>query len=224
MVKIIGHRGCRGEEPENTILGISKAISNNVNGIEIDVHLTKDNELVVIHDDSLDRTTNGKGKVADSTLGEIRKLDAGKGEKVPLLKEVIDVVKGAKKEIFIEIKCQGAEKKVVDAVIDNNILDLAFVKSFDHTIVKKAKELNREIRTACLIVGRPVHAYKLLDDAKADAISINANTVDKELIDECHSHGFAVFIWNADDPAELKKYIDMGADYIGTNVPSKVIS
>lgn len=223
MPKIIGHRGCKGEQPENTLIGIKKAIEAGVDGVEIDVHLTKDNKLVVIHDDTVDRTTNGQGKVLDFTLEEIRKLDAGKGEKIPTLQEVIDIIKQSGIELVIEIKCENAEQDVAEAIEKNNIIEKTIVKSFNHRIVKKVKEINDKIKTACLLAGLPVHAYRLLEDAKADVLSINFRTVDKELIDECHEHGCHVFIWNIDDKEELKKFIDMGADYIGTNFPSKII-
>ena len=222
MTKLIGHRGSRDEYPENTILGIKKAIENKVDGVEIDIHLTKDNQLAVIHDDSVDRTTNGNGKIEDLTLEQIKKLDAGNGEKVPTLQEVIDVIKQSNVELFIEIKCQDAEEKVANAIEKNQIFELVIVKSFDHRVIKKVKAINSKIKTACLIVGLPIHAYKILEDADADALSINLNTVDKELIEECHKHNKKVFIWNIDDKEELKKYLDMKPDYIGTNLPSKI--
>ena len=222
MVKIIGHRGSRDEYPENTILGIKKAIENNVDGVEIDVHLSKDSELIVIHDDSVDRTTDSFGNIIDMTLPEIKKLDAGNGEQVPILQEVIGVIKEANVELFIEIKCPGAKEKVVEAISCNSIYSLAVVKSFDHRIVKKVKELDDNIKTACLIVGLPVHAYKIIEDACADMISINANTVDESLISECHEHNKKVFVWNIDNKEELARFISMGADYIGTNLPSKI--
>jgi len=92
MSKIIGHRGSCGEFPENTVLGIKEAIKNDVDGVEIDVRLTKDNQLVVIHDETVDRTTNGEGKVENLTLKEIKELDAGDGEKIPTLQEIMDLI------------------------------------------------------------------------------------------------------------------------------------
>jgi glycerophosphoryl diester phosphodiesterase len=222
MSKIIGHRGSKGEFPENTLLGIKKAIENKADGIEIDVHLTKDNELVVIHDPKVDRTTDGKGEVKKLTLKQIKKLDAGQKQQVPTLQEVLDLVKELKTQLWLEIKCHNAEENVANILKNNNLIKNTVVKSFDHRIVKRIKEINKNIKTACLFVGLPVHVYKIIQDAKADAISINANTVDKELIDECHKKGYEVFVWNIDEKSLLKKYINMGADYIGTNFPSKM--
>lgn len=223
-MKIIGHRGSKGEEPENTILSFMKAIENKVDGIELDVHLSKDQELVIMHDDTLNRTTNGKGKIADYTLSELKKFDAGKGEKIPTLQEVIDLVKEKNIEVFIEIKCDNAEEKIAESINKNDLFDLAVVKSFNHRYVKKIKEINENIKTGCLIIGLPIHAYKILEDARAEILSLNFDFVDEELIKECHIKGYKVFIWNVDEKENLKKYTEMGADYIGTNFPSKIKS
>ncbi|MBD3164728.1 glycerophosphodiester phosphodiesterase [Candidatus Woesearchaeota archaeon] len=222
MPKIIGHRGAKGEYPENTLGGFKKAIEAGVGGIELDVHLTKDNELAVIHDEDVDRTTNGKGLVREMTLGQLKKFDAGNRERIPSLQGAISVIKHAGIFLAVEIKCRNAEQKVVEAIDSSGMTKDTIVKSFDHRIVRNLKKINPKIKTACLLVGLPVHAYKILGDANADAISINCDTVDKELIDECHKYGKEVFVWNIDDKKKLKKYSDMGADYIGTNFPSIV--
>jgi glycerophosphoryl diester phosphodiesterase len=114
--KYIGHRGARGEKPENTLLGIRYALELGLDGVEIDVHLSKDEELIIIHDETLDRTTNGHGLITKSTIKEIKKLDAGLGEKVPTLSEVIDLMKEFDKELLIEMKVSGIEKKVLNLI------------------------------------------------------------------------------------------------------------
>lgn len=99
----IAHRGASGYAPENTLAAFKKALEFDIDVIELDVHLTKDNHLVVIHDKTVNRTTDGKGKVADKTLAELQKLDAGNGEKIPTLQEVLDLV-NRKALVSIEIK------------------------------------------------------------------------------------------------------------------------
>ena len=105
---IMGHRGAPNLEPENTLLSISRAFEIGVDAVEIDVHLTKDNEIVVIHDATVDRTTNGTGPVCGYTLEVIKKLDAGKGQPIPTLQEVIDFSEG-KLKLVIEFKEEGYE-------------------------------------------------------------------------------------------------------------------
>ncbi len=111
---IVGHRGAAGYEPENTLLSFQKAIEIGVDWIELDVHRSSDGHLMVIHDDTVDRTTRGHGKVSEMTLAELKKLDAGKGQKIPTLQEAIDFMKG-KVRVIIEIKQEGTEADVVDA-------------------------------------------------------------------------------------------------------------
>lgn len=106
---LMGHRGAKALEPENTLLSIKRALEIGVDAVEIDVHLTKDQEIVVIHDSTVDRTTNRTGPVGSYTLEDIRKLDAGKGEKIPTLVEVIGLTKG-KAKLVIELKEKGTEE------------------------------------------------------------------------------------------------------------------
>jgi len=213
----MGHRGAKALEPENTLLSIRRAMEIGVDAVEIDVHLTKDKEVVVIHDSTVDRTTNGKGPVGSYTLEEIKKLDAGKGEKIPTLKEVIEFVKD-KVRLIIELKEEGTEDKVVGLIKGYNMFDSAYIISFWHMLVKKIKEMDSRIKTGVLLVGCPVDAC-IARSASADALVMNYAFVSKGLVDKAHQEGLKVFIWNIDDRDMLKPYLDMGVDGIGSNDP-----
>ncbi len=221
-MKLIGHRGSKGEYPENTFLGIEKAILNSMEGVEIDVRLTKDKQLVVIHDETVDRTSKSKGLVSEMTLDELKKLDFGKGEKIPTLQEVMSITREAGIELAIELKEPSCEKKVAMLIKKNNSYKRCIVKSFNHKYLLKIKEIDPEIRTACLLVGLPVDAPRMIKDAKADAISLHCDYVDKELVKSCHNEGFMVIVWNIDEKEKLKRYRAMGVDYVGTNYPSRI--
>ena len=130
MIEIIGHRGARGLEPENTIRSFQKALELGVDYIECDVHLTKDGHIVLIHDHTLDRTTNETGDVNDYTFEEIRKLDAGKGKKIPTLQELLDLVRG-KVKIHIELKDTGAFLKFLFAEDGLDYFKELFNKDFE---------------------------------------------------------------------------------------------
>jgi len=214
---IMGHRGAKALEPENTLLSIRRAIEIGVDAVEIDVHLTKDKEVVIIHDSTVDRTTNGKGPVGSYTLEEIKKLDAGKGEKIPTLKEVIEFVKD-KVRLIIELKEEGTEDKVVELIKGYNMFDSAYIISFWHMLVKKIKEMDNRIKTGVLLVGCPVDTC-IARSASADALVMNYAFVSKGLVDKAHQEGLKVFIWNIDDRDMLKPYVDMGVDGIGSNDP-----
>ncbi|MDO9463432.1 MAG: glycerophosphodiester phosphodiesterase family protein, partial [Deltaproteobacteria bacterium] len=212
-----GHRGAKALEPENTLLSIRRAMEIGVDAVEIDVHLTKDKEVVVIHDSTVNRTTNGKGPVGSYTLEEIKKLDAGKGERIPTLEEVIGLVKGRVK-LIIELKEEGIEDKIVGLINKHSLYVGVYVISFWHMAVKRVKEMDSRIKTGVLLVGCPVDVC-IARSASADALVMNYAFVSKGLVDKAHQEDLKVFIWNIDDRDMLKPYVDMGVDGIGSNDP-----
>ena len=218
---IIGHRGAAALEPENTLLSIERAMDIGVDAVEIDVHLSKDKELVVIHDATVDRTTNGTGPVSSYTVQEIKRLDAGKGEAIPTLQEVIDLI-DRRMMLVIELKEEGTERSVVDIIIQNNLFDKAYVISFWHRLVKTVKEMDSRIKTGVLLVGSPVDAC-IATQASANALVMKYTFVDREFVKIAHDKGLKVFIWNIDDQNLLKPYVDMGVDAIGSNDPRVLV-
>lgn len=217
-----GHRGAKGERPENTLLGINWALQNGVGAIEIDLHLSKDGIPVVIHDPTVDRTTNGKGKILDMTYAEISKLDAGNGEKVPTFYEVIEIIKKNDVTFFVEIKSGGLEKIVIEEILKHKLEKRTYVISFHHRLLKFIKEKAPQIKTAPLILGLPVNPVQMIKETKADGISICALTVDKDVIKECKEAGFMVAVWVANSKEEYHYFNSMGADFIGTDFPAKL--
>lgn len=222
MVNVTGHRGAAGLEPENTLRSFRRALDLGVDAIELDVHLTKDQHLVVIHDATVDRTTDGTGAVRDLTLCEIQQLDAGLGEHVPTLQEVIDLV--AQKTILqIELKGIDVEHKVAQSIADNRLINHVIVTSFHHNMVKTIKTLNPQISTGVLFLGLPIDAPHLAHEAQADAVHPHVNYVDTQLVESCHSHGLSVRVWNTDDPAQMQKMISLDVDAIGSNRPDLLL-
>jgi len=218
---IIGHRGAAALEPENTLLSIKRAMDIGVDAVEIDIHLSKDKELVVIHDATVDRTTNGKGPVSSYTVQEIKRLDAGKGEAIPTLQEVIDLI-DKRVMLIIELKEEGTERSVVDSIARNNLFDKSCVISFWHRLVKTVKEMDSRIKTGVLLVGSPVDAC-IATQASADALVMKYSFVDREFVKIAHEKGLKVFIWNIDDRDLIEPYVDMGVDAIGSNDPRVLV-
>lgn len=157
-MRVIGHRGARFEAPENTVTGFRYALGLGLDGFELDVRMTADDELVVIHDATVDRTTNGAGAVSGQTLAEIRALDARAGFPdwpepaiVPTLSEVLDAIRGTP-WIEIEIKTDSAERidrivpKVIGAIRDYGIEETAFITSFDRYALETARRVGSDIR------------------------------------------------------------------------------
>lgn len=218
---IIGHRGSAGYEPENTLRSFQKAMAIGVDWIELDVHRTADGQLVVIHDDTVDRTTGASGKVSDMKLAEIKKLDAGKGEKVPTLQEAIDLVRGRVK-LIIEIKQEGLEADVVNLIQRNDIINSCMVSSFHYKSIRHVKKLIPRLMTAAIVSRLPVDFKSLSTDIMADSIFIRKDIATSAFVDEAHKDGFTVCIWNVDVPEDIRKYAEMGADYLSSNYPDRL--
>lgn len=218
MVLVTGHRGVAGLEPENTIRSFKRALALGVDQVELDVHFTKDRELVVIHDATVDRTTSGSGHVLAYTLDEIQRLDAGEGERVPTLQDVIDLVKG-QAVLQIELKGLGVEEAVVKKVEENGIVDEVVITSFRHYMVRKVKTFNPRVSTGVLFLGLPLDASRLARDAGAEGLHANVNYLDGHLVEDGHRYGLKVRAWNTDNPEQMRWLIDLGVDAIGSNRP-----
>ncbi len=220
---LTGHRGAAELEPENTRLSIQKAIDLGVDQVEIDVHLTRDQHLVVIHDATVDRTTDGQGAVADFTLVEIKRLDAGKGERIPTLQEVIDLVRG-KVVLQIELKGPDTAEPVVRTVEQNNIENEVLLTSFVHERLREARQLNPSLALGALWSNPPADACEQAIDMGAEAIHIQYQNIDAQLVQKAHAHGLMIRAWNPDTVEEIQRVIDLGVDAVGSNRPDLLIA
>jgi glycerophosphoryl diester phosphodiesterase len=222
MAKIMGHRGAPADEPENTRRSFSRALAVGVAAVELDVQLTKDGRLAVIHDETLDRTTNGKGRVKDFTLAELKRLDAGRGETIPSLEEVFDLVQG-KANLVVELKQPEAAQALLRFFQEHQAFKFATVISFWHPAVKALKEAEPRLRTGVLLVGCPADPAGLARAARADALILQYAYVTQQLVATAHSHNLFVYIWNIDDVNTLKPYLTMNLDGIGSNRPGVLL-
>jgi glycerophosphoryl diester phosphodiesterase len=220
--KIMGHRGAPADEPENTLSSFRRALAVGVAAVEMDVQLTKDGRLAVIHDETLDRTTNGRGPVRDFTLAELKKLDAGRGEPIPSLEEVFDLVQG-KAYLVVELKQPEAAAALLDFFQKRQAFEDATVISFWHPAVKALKKAEPRLNTGVLLVGHPVDPVSLARAADAGALVMHYAYVTPELVAAAHNHGLLVYIWNIDDPKILPPYLTMNLDGIGSNRPGVLI-
>ncbi|HMK46027.1 MAG TPA: glycerophosphodiester phosphodiesterase family protein [Methanocella sp.] len=218
---VIGHRGAAGYEPENTLRSFRRAIEIGVDWIELDVRRTADGHLVVMHDDTIDRTTSGHGKVSETSLYDLKRFDAGKGERVPTLQEAIDLSKGRAK-LIIEIKQEGTETEVVDIIGKNDLVEDTIVSSFFYNSIRRVKEISTGIMTAAIASKLPIDFHRLHNDYLADSVFLRKDIVSRDIVDEAHRDGFLVCVWNLDDSREVGKYADMGADFLSSNYPDRL--
>jgi glycerophosphoryl diester phosphodiesterase len=230
---IVGHRGARGLAPENTIASFETARQIGVDWVELDVHVSKDDQLVVMHDATVDRTTDGHGYLRDMTLSEIRGLDAGSwfdsrfaGQKVPTLPEVLEWGKG-EPGLVIELKGgfqQALVPKVVDLIWNHDRVSQVILISFNHRAIQHVKALRPEIRTGILYVARLVNSVAVARDVGADALHPNYNYVDPDLVHEAHTAGLAVSTWTVNEPEIMGKLVEMGVDSIATDYPDRLVA
>ncbi|HTY89620.1 MAG TPA: glycerophosphodiester phosphodiesterase family protein [Methanocella sp.] len=224
--QIVGHRGAPRQAPENTLLSFKRAMDIGVDWIEFDLRETKDGVLVVIHDDAVDRTTDGKGKVRDMTFRELHGLDAGNGQEIPSLMQAIGLMKNYVK-MDMEIKEPGIEEDVVAAIRRNDIAGQCMVSSFIYDSIKKVKDMDSAIATAAIMDKMPEDPQECLDtllrDVKADAVMLSKKIVTPAFVGQIRRQGLRVGIWNADTPDEIDKYASMDPYYLCSNYPERLV-
>ncbi len=219
---IIGHRGACYYEPENTLKSFKKALQLKVDCVECDVRLTKDKKVVVIHDKTLERTTNGKGLVENFTLKDLKKLDAGNKQKIPTLQEYINLIKN-KAIMCIELKkCKNIVEETLKLIKKNKIEDQVIFLSFYPGYLRKIKNFDKNIKTSFLSI-RPLLAIKRARYAKADFLGIYHRFLNKKFIEKCHKNNLKIFAYVSvrENPEKnyLKKLISLGLDGIALNKP-----
>ena len=213
----IGHRGARAYEPENTLRSFKKALEIGVNAVELDVRKTKDNQLVVIHDPDVKKTTNGKGLVNELTLKEIKEFSTEKGEKIPTLKEVLDFL-GRKAKILIELEETGVEEKVLSIVHGNGLQKNVIIVSFIEDALRRIRELDKEVETG-LIYVKHKDPVKAALELKASYLVSFYKFTHTANVQKAHENGLKVIVWTVNEPEEVAEYAKKGVDGIASDKP-----
>lgn len=227
--KIFAHRGLKAGAPENTLSAFKMALEHNIDGVEFDVQMTKDKRLVVIHDETVDRTTNGKGFVKDFAYDELLRLDAGswfssdfKEEKIPLLTDVLRLFANRDIAINIELKnsfieYEGMEEAVLKMIKEFAIEDKIIISSFNHYSIKKVRDLDSNINTAILcddILYQPTDYIKTVG---ANAVHTNVYTINKAIVEHLHKNGIRIRCYTVNDEFIVNMMTELGVDGIFTD-------
>ena len=220
---VIGHRGAAGYKIENTISSIKKAIELKVDYFEVDVQETKDGEIIVFHDFELDRLTNSKGKISELNYSDIKKVVVKNEEHIPTLKEVLKLIKNENVNIFIEIKTQNIEKKVIEIALKYLTKNRFILGSFYHKVVKNIKKIDNEIETLSLLEGYPVDISSIIKDSKCDYLGLGYGFIDKEFVSEIHKNSCKVFVWTVNRIEDIKNMYNCNVDGIISNYPDRVL-
>lgn len=221
----IGHRGAAGHEPENTLLSIQKALDLGATWIEVDVHVCE-GQLVVLHDEDLTRTTSGTGLVHEQTLDYVRSLDAGKGQQVPFLNEVLDLIQG-KASINIELKGMGTAEPSVALIHERLESDWAredfLLSSFTPSLIRRAKALDSGIRTGALFHEDTPDRPALARAMEAWSLNLNRIWTTPDVVAEAHELGLKVFVYTVNDLPEIERLHSIGVDGLFSDYPDLVL-
>lgn len=228
---IYAHRGASGYCPENTMASFKKALDLHSEGIELDVHLSKDNKIIVCHDFTIDRTTNGTGFIKNMTLAQLQSYDYGswfseefEGEKVPLLSDVLELIKDTDVILNIEIKAGSTyypnmEKILLDQVISYDLLHNIIISSFDHYALYECKKINKDVKTAILYGSNLYQPWEYAKAIHADALHPNYITVSDHLVDNCKKNNLLLNPYTVDSHDIAKKFNHMDVSGLITNYP-----
>jgi glycerophosphoryl diester phosphodiesterase len=237
MTTIWAHRGASANAPENTLAAFRLAHELGADGVELDVQLTADGHVVVIHDETLDRTTTGRGPVVGRKLREIKSLDASAGregfagEPVPTLAEVLDVVGPTGMSVNIELKNSvepypGLEQAVLRIVDAAGVADRVVYSSFNHISATQLARSSQPSRVGLLfsdVLAEPWNYAQRLDMAALHPHWKYVQFV-PETIERCHALGMAINVWTVDSPDMVRRLADLGADSVITNRPDEARS
>lgn len=228
------HRGFSGEFPENTMLAFQKAVETGCDGIELDVHLTKDGKIVVIHDHTLDRTTNGSGFVRDYTLEELKQLNAAahfkgnfKGVTIPTLEEYFDFIKDYPILSNIELKntsyyYSNLEEKVIEMIYAYHLEEKTMFCSFNIPSMMRCKELAPQLKTGLLYGEELGNCGEFTQKCHADFWHPHYSKMRAEDFKNCAVHGVGVNVWTVNDESVMKEMLDYQVNGIITNFPNKL--
>jgi glycerophosphoryl diester phosphodiesterase len=225
MLKI-GHRGARGHEPENTLIGFQKAIDLHVDRIELDVHLSSDNELMVIHDETVDRTTDGKGLVNQFSSPQLKRFRIEKEHTIPTLSEVLSLI-DQKCEVNIELKSYEAADKVVD-LIEKYVSEKKWnynqflVSSFDWNALKQVALLNSKIPVGVLTETNLDLALAFAKFIQAKSIHPYFHLLTEENTARMQEEGFQVFPWTVNEIEDIRKIKSYNVNGIISDFPDRL--
>lgn len=222
MPYVVGHRGAAALQPENTIAGFEYAIDLGCDYLETDVQLSLDGHLVIIHDDTVDRTTNGTGRVGEMTLAQLRDLDAGQGRQIPTLQEVLDVVRG-KVTLLCELKGPHTADPVARLVMANGMAEQVIFTSFHLGRLARIKQIHPSLLTGATFGDPPPDALEQALALGAISVGIHYAKMTEAFVVGARRLGLNLRAWNPDEEADIQRMIDLDPVGISSNRPDRVL-
>jgi len=225
---MIAHRTTMGHAPENTLRGIRAALDMDCDGVEIDVRLCADGVPVLIHDDTLERTTDASGRIAETSLEELNRIDAGDGERIPTLREALALVDG-QMLLIVELKVTPGDdvsslcQSVLSEIEHADALAWTWLWSFDsETVIELAglAPLGRRIAHLCLSPTPQI--WQIAAEHRLDGISMHGSGLTAEHVAACRAHDMAAFVWTVNEPTDIARCVELGATGIVGDYPERI--
>jgi glycerophosphoryl diester phosphodiesterase len=223
---VVGHRGCAALEPENTLRGFRRALALGCDYVETDVRLTSDGQLVLMHDETVDRTTDGSGRVAELTLAAIRALDAGGKERVPILAELLELLRsegGGRVQLLCELKGERTAAAAVGIVRAAGMERAVVFTCFDLDRLRAVKAIDPTLRTGAIFGQPPADFAQQAQAVGAEGVGVNHRWMAAEVIAAARAAGLVIRAWNPDSEAEIRAMIELAPDGISSNRPDLVL-
>lgn len=223
-MQIIAHRGASGEYPENTLLAFRQALAQGADAIELDVFAVE-GELIVIHDPHLQRTTNGRGSIYQHSLAQLATIDAGAGEPIPLLWQVLQLVQG---HCWLNIELKGPDtlepllKLLQRAERELNYdLNSLLISSFNHKLLAAIKAARPELKTGALTASLPTDNCAFAAQLQAYSVHCDAGFIDETLVADAKARQLQLYVYTVDEADDLARLKALGVDGVFTNYPAR---
>jgi glycerophosphoryl diester phosphodiesterase len=233
-VLVIAHRGASGHAPENTLAAFKRAVGLGATFIETDLQLTRDSRFVAMHDGTVNRTTNGQGKVHDMTMAELRRLDAGSwfgsefaGERIPTLDEILEFSKKHDVVFYLELKpggSWGGEHALVGALRESGEIPRAVVISFDADILARLRQIEPTLMTGLLYDGQIEEPLKKALEVGARQLAVRSDLVTPALLKDARKRDLQVVCWTVNHPAHIRMLMAAGVDGIMSDYPDRLVA
>jgi glycerophosphoryl diester phosphodiesterase len=224
----MAHRGNPSVYPENTLASFESAAALQISHLELDVHLSKDGVPVVMHDPTIDRVCDGKGRIKDFTLEELKRFRIKGSEPIPTLEEALLLVKG-RMIVDVELKptgdyYTGMEQAVWDVIRKTDMVDQVVISAFDHYALVNMRKLSGDIRLAPVISGCTPSIFAFLEEWKMDHLSIKHNFLTDWYYRECMERGLQVIAWTVDAEEDMRRMLEFPSILVLTNYPERWIA
>lgn len=223
---VIGHRGAMGHETENTLESVQKALDLKVDMIEIDVFKVKSGEIVVFHDETLDRLSNAGGRIEDYNIFDLKQVILNGNHRIPMLQDVLKLI-DHKVPLNIELKGRGTADRV-NFIIEYYVKERGWrlqdflISSFNWDELRDMRKLNKDIAIAVLTDGNPMEAIPVAKELGAVAINPAFKSLTEENVEEIKADGFKIYTYTVNEPEEIERMKDLGVDGIFTNFPERM--